>query len=98
MHDVRRISGGRGLRGAGKIVDGAFPGRLQSFRHQRRPVDDCHSGRGEMTQDGGTGGGTFHVEMDYCRESQGWTTVCSSMRERDGKNQGEDSPKQAGLG
>ena len=27
--------------GAGKRVDGVFPGRPQSFRHQRRPVDDC---------------------------------------------------------
>ena len=30
-------------------------------------------------------GGTFHDEMDRCRESQGWTTVCSGMPERDGK-------------
>ena len=27
---------------------------------------------------------------------QGWTTACSSIPERDGKDQGEDSPKQAG--
>ena len=71
------------------------PGRPQSFRYQRRPADDISRGRGEMTQDGGTRGGTFHGEMDSCRESQGWTTTCSSMPERDGKNQGEDSPKQA---
>ena len=31
--------GGRGLCGGpGKRVDGVFPGRPQSFRHQRRPV------------------------------------------------------------
>ena len=30
-----------------------------------------------MTQSGGTRGGTFHVEMDRCRENQGWTTACS---------------------
>ena len=41
------------------------------------------------------GGGTFHGEMDRCRKSQGWTTACSSMPERDGKDQGEESPKQA---
>ena len=47
---------------------------------------------------GGTRGGTFHGEkMDGHRESQGWTTACSSMPERDGKDQGEDSPKQASL-
>ena len=57
-----------------------FPGRLQSFRHQRQPVDDFSSGRGEvLAQDGGTRGGTFHGEMDRCRESQGWTTACSSI-------------------
>ena len=49
-----------------------------------------------MTQGGGTRGGTFHGEMDHCSESQGLTTACSSMAERDGKEQGEDSPKQAG--
>ena len=27
--------------GLGKIVDGVFPGRPQSLRHQRRPMDDC---------------------------------------------------------
>ena len=49
-----------------------------------------------MAQDGGTGGGAFHGEMYRCRESQGWTTACRSMPERDGQHQGEDSPKQAG--
>ena len=41
-----------------------------------------------MAQDGGTWGGTFHGEIDRRRESQGWTTACSSMPERDGKDQG----------
>ena len=49
-----------------------------------------------MTQNGRTRGGTFHGEMDHCRENQGWTTACSDMPERDGKDQEEDSPKQAG--
>ena len=47
-------------------------------------------------QDGGTSGGTFHAEMNRRRESQGWTTACSGMPERDGKDRGGDSPKQAG--
>ena len=51
---------------------------------------------GEMAQNGRTRGRTFHGEMDRCRESQGWTTVCSGMPEHDRKDQGEDSPKQAG--
>ena len=89
---VRRIGGGRGLcGGAGKRVDGVFPGRP----HQRRPLDDCSPGRGEMAQDGRTRGGTFHGKMNRCRKSQRWTTACSGVPERDGKDQGEDSPKQA---
>ena len=83
--------------GAGKTVDVVFPGRPQSFRPQRRPVDDCSPGRGGMAQNGGTRGGTFHGEMDRGRENQGWTTTVSRMPERDGKDQGEDSPKQASL-
>ena len=39
VRDVRRIGGGRGLCGGPeKRVDGVFPERPQSFRHQRRPV------------------------------------------------------------
>ena len=71
-------------------------GRLQSFRHQRRPVDDCSPEREGMAQKGGTRGGTFHGEMDRCRKNQGWTTAWSGMPERDEKNQGQGSPKQAG--
>ena len=98
MRDVRRNGGGRGLCGGlAKRVDGVFPGRPQSFRHQRRPVDDYSPGRGGMAQNGRTRGGTFHgKKMDRCRKNQGWTTACSGMHERDGKDQGEDRPKQAG--
>ena len=78
---------------------GVPPGRPQSFRYQRRPVGDCGPGRGGMAQDRGTRGGTFHGEMDRCRESQGWTmtTACSvnSMPERGEKDRGENGPKQA---
>ena len=88
--------GGAGCGGAGKRVDGVFTARPHSFRHQRRPVDDCSPGRGGMAKDGGTRGGTFRGEMDRCRVKQGWTTACSSMPERDGKGQREDSSKQAG--
>ena len=58
-------------------MDGVFSGRPQSFRYQRRPVDDRSPGPGGMVQDGETRGGTFNGEMDRCRESQDWTTVCS---------------------
>ena len=98
MRDVRRI----GERGAGYVggqekYDRVLSGRPQSFRHQRQPVDDCCSpAREGMAQNSGTRAVTFHGEMDRCRESQGWTTACNRMSERDGKDQGEDSPKQAG--
>ena len=82
--------GARAVWGPGKRVDGVFPGRSQSFRHQRRPVDDCSPGRRGMAQNGRTRGGTFHGEMDRCRETQGWTTACSGMPDRDGKNQEDD--------
>ena len=80
VRDVRRNGGGRGLCGGpGKRVDGVFPGRPQSFRHQRRPVDDCSPVRGGMAQNGITRGGTFHGKTDCCKENQGWTTACSGM-------------------
>ena len=96
VRGVRRTGWERGLRWEpGKIVDGLSPRRPQNFRYQRRPVDDCSPGRGRMAQDGGTRGGTFHGEIDHCRESRGWTTACSGMLERDWKEQEQDSPKQA---
>ena len=82
--------------GGRKRVDGVFPRRSQSFRHQRRPVDNCSPGRGGMAQNDRRRGGTFDGEMDRCKENQDWTTACSGMPERDGKNQEEGSPKQAG--
>ena len=97
MRDVRANGGGRGLcGGAGKRVDGVFPGRSQNFRHQRQPVDDCSPGRGGMAQNGRTRGETFHGETDRCRESHSWTMTCSGTPERDGEDQEEDGPKQAG--
>ena len=70
-------------------MNGVFPGRSQSLRHQRRPLDDSSPGRGGMAQDGETRGGTFHGEIDRFRESHGWTTACSRMPEHDGKDQKE---------
>ena len=77
-------------------MDGVFPGRPQSFRHQYRPVNDCSPRRGGMAPNDATRDGIFHGEMDRCSESQGFTTACSRMPDRDGKDQREDSPKQAG--
>ena len=85
MRDVRRIGGERGLCGGSvKIVDRVFPGRPQSFRHQRRPVDDCSPGRGGMAQNGGIRGGTFHVKMDRCtaEEARAGLQLCPNVTGR----------------
>ena len=72
VRGVRRNGGGRGLCGGPeKRVDGVFPERPQSFRHERRLVDDCSPGRGGMAQNGRTRGGTFHGKMDRCKKKQG---------------------------
>ena len=69
VRDVHRNGGEQGPRGGpGKRVDGVFPGRPQSFRHQRQPVDDCSPGQGGMAQNGRIRGGTFCGKMDHCRE------------------------------
>ena len=57
-------------------------------------LDDYSPGRGEMAQNSGTRGGTFHGEMDRRRKCLGWTMAYSSMTEHDGKSQGEDGPNQ----
>ena len=90
------LVGGAGCVGRqGKKWMGCFLDDLKSFRYQRQPVYDSSQGRGGMAQDGGTRCVTFHGENDRCRESQGWTAVCSSTPERDRKDQGGHSPKQA---
>ena len=90
------VGGADCVRGQEKEWIGCFLDDLKNFRHQRRPVNDCSPGRGGMAQNGGSRDGTFHDEMDRCKESQGWTTTCRRMSERDGKDQEENSPKQAG--
>ena len=47
--ELMRSAGCGGV--TGKRVDRVFPGRPQSFRYQRRPVDDCSPGRGGMAQE-----------------------------------------------
>ena len=42
---------------------GCFLTISQSFRHQRRPVDDCSPRRGGIAQDAGTRGGMLYGEM-----------------------------------
>ena len=68
---------------------------LDDLRYQQQPVNDCSPGRGGMAQDCGPRGGTFYGENGSLQRSQGWTTAGTSMPERDGKDQRQDSPTQA---
>ena len=80
-----------------KRVDGIFLGRPQIFRHQRRPVDDCSPDEGEWHRTAEQRAEHFMAKWIAAdKVSQGWTTACSRMPDCDGKDQGEDSPKQAG--
>ena len=73
---------------------GCFLDDLRAFRIDADQGTTASPERGEKAQNGGTRGGTFHGVMDqHCRQNQGWITVCSSMPERDGKDQVEDIPK-----
>ena len=100
--DVRRIGGERGLRrgpetirkksgwGVSWTTSELSASTPTSGRLQLRMRENCEERRNKR-------GGTCHGEMDRGRESQGWTTACSRMPERDGKDQGEDKPKASGL-
>ena len=71
--------------GAGKRVDGKSIRRSQSFRYQRRPVDDYSSGQGRTAQDGGTSGGSFHTKLivtEKARAGLRHTVVCLNVTGR----------------
>ena len=95
MRDVWRIGGRRRLSGGpGKRVDGAFSGRpFRAFGINADQWMTAALDEGERRRTAEQRGGTFHGEIDRCRESQGWTMACSSMPERDEKDEGEDIPK-----
>ena len=82
MRDVRRIGGGRGLRGGpGKRVDVVFPGRPQSFRHQRRPeVDDCSPGRGGIWRRTAEQGAEHFIGEMYRRREKGFVAHIEDTR------------------
>ena len=64
VRNVRRIDGEPGRRrSAGKIVNGVLPGRAKSFQHQRRRVDGCSLGRGELAQDVVQGAERFMAKL-----------------------------------
>ena len=75
--------------GAGKRVDGVFPGQSQSFRHRRRPVGDCSPGRGAMAQNGKQGAGHFMAKWIVAGKTKAglrhavvWPNVTGRIKER----------------
>ena len=87
VRDFRRIGGGRGLCGGpGKRrVNGVFLGRPQSFRDQRRPVDDCSPGRGEWRRTAEQGAEHFiakWIAVEEVRAKLRHKVVCSNVTGR----------------
>ena len=97
VRDGRRTGGGRELRG-GRKKSGWGVFWTTSELLASTPTSE---GLQPRTRKNGAGRRNKRRNIswrnDRCGESQGWTMVCSGMSERDGKDQGEDSPKQAGL-
>ena len=86
MRDVRRIGGGRGLCGGPeKRVDGVFPGRPQSFRHQRRPVDNSAQDEGEWRRTAEQGAEHFMakwIAAEGARAGLRYAVVCLNVTGR----------------
>ena len=94
---VEMMGGAGCVGGQGKEWMGRFLDDLGAFGINADQWTTAAQDEGEWCRTAEQGrGGTFHGKMDRCRENQGWTTACSGMLEHDGKDQGEDSPKQAG--
>ena len=52
---------------------------LRAFDINADQWTNAAQGEGEWRKMAEKGGGGLHGEIDQCRESQGWTTACSSM-------------------
>ena len=75
---------------------GCFLDDLKAFGINADQWTTAAQDQGEWRRTAEQGAQHYNGEMDRYRESQGWTTACSGKPERDGKDQGEDSRKQAG--
>ena len=71
---------------------------MESFLNDFRPVGISADQWTTTAQDEGEWRRTAEQggEGFMARERQGWTTAQCSLPERDGKDQGQDNPKQAG--
>ena len=71
--------------GAGKRVDGVSPGRPQSFRYQRRPVDDCSPDKGGWRKAAEQGAERFMakwIAAEKVRAGLRHAGVCPNVTER----------------
>ena len=89
------VGGADYVEGQGKEWMGCFLDDLRTFGINADQWTTAAQDEGEWRRTAEQGA-KFHGEMDRCRESQGWATACSGIPERDGKDQDENSPKQAG--
>ena len=80
MRDARRIGGG-----AGKRVDGMFPGRPQSFRHQRRSWTIAAQDEGEWRRTAEQGAECFMAKLSTEKKARAGlrhAVVCPNVTER----------------
>ena len=70
---------------------GCFLDDLRAFGINADQWTTAVQGKGEWHRTVKQGAEHFMAKWTCCRESQGWTTACSGMPERDRKDQGEDS-------
>ena len=75
------LMGGAGcVEGQEKEWMGCFLDDLRAFAINVDQWTTAAQDEGEWRKTAKKKGGTFHGEMDHSRESQGWTTACSSMQ------------------
>ena len=75
---------------------GCFLDDLRAFGINADQWTTAAQDEGEWRRTAEQGAENFMEKWIVAEKNQGWTTACSGMPERDGKNQEEDSPKQAG--
>ena len=80
----------------GELVGDAAQNDLRAFGINADQWTTAAQDEGEWRRTAEQRAEYFMAKIDRCRGSQGWTTACSRMPERDGKDQGDDSPKQKG--
>ena len=93
VRDGGKIGGGRGLRGGG----GEEKEWMRCLQDDLRAFGVTATSGRLQPRTRGNGARRRNKGRSVHGESRGWTTACSSrsMSEHDGKDQGEDSPKQA---